>query len=326
MGNAEFEKQQSDENPLSEAHAASSGGDIITLPEDLSFKNVIKRSLVIPNPNGMSWLDIVRTEDKAYAIELLLDLTDNSPSRVNMRWAGGCKGFSPEDVENLFQFVAKGMLSLDGQRCFQGAMGSGGTMDINEDGEESVMVCQIPYYVARLTPCVAWGSTPQTFRLRRHEDSGNPVVSKYGAELDTRGHMSILTQDSATSFQNWNGDVRWYIGALESFARRGYAVAVGVVNGGDVTLDEALLAISKNIPVILVEGSGRAADQLAKAYQEGTLASLYTEAFRERDTLDFEKDVIPSDDTIEKLVHVVPMDNPALLSSTMDALGLLTSQ
>jgi hypothetical protein len=296
----------------------------IILPSDLDFNSVMQQPLKIPTERAGSWFDIVRQEDHTQAIEAMLDLCSLAPADTIMRWAGGCKGFEDGMVDELFKFVAKGTISADGLRAFQGAVGSGGTMDFDDEGVESVMVCQIPYYMARLQECVAWGSTPQTFRMRLGEAAGNVIVSKYGAQLDQRGHMNMLTQDGFAGYQGWDGDVRFYMKALEAFAKRDYKVAVGVVNGGDVTMDEALLAMSKNVPVIIVEGTLRAADELVEAIRRGTVPDLYKTAFRERDTLIASEDRVPSAKDIARLTKIVNLKHPESLSQAMDELGLLT--
>ncbi len=297
------------------------------LPEKLDFKSVMTGPLVIPRSEGHSWLDVIRTTDQADAVELLLDVCERAPAKVNLRWAGGCKGFSAEQVEKLFEYVARGSVSLDGSSCFQGAVGSGGTMDFAKDGSQSVMICQVPYYMARVFPCVAWGSTPSTYRLRLDADDSGLIVSRYGAKLDPNGHMNVLTQTDAKTFQGWDGDVRWYIGALASMQEHGYKVGVGVVNGGDVTKDEALLALSKGVPVVVVNGTGRAADELAKAAASpdalDQFKALYAEAYK-RGLLDPEKDLIPTADQLAKNLRVVSFDNPRELSLALDEFGLLT--
>ena len=298
------------------------------LPADLSFKSVMQAPLRIAPPEKNPYIDFVRAGDRTTAIEKLLDIAALAPSTVNMRWAGGCKGFTPDQVEGLFKLVAEGSVSLDGKRTYQGAVGSGGTMDFDKDGAESVMICQVPYYMARLFDCVAWGSTPQTYRMRMDQDRGGGlIVSKYGAHIDPRGHMNLVTQnDMAEPLQGWDGDVRLYMDALGEFAKRGHKVAVGVVNGGDVTKDEALLALTKNIPIIIVEGTGRAADELAAAFKTGDQAqvdALYKDSYR-RGLLDPEKDPVPSTAQIADLLHFVPLDNPRVLSATLDNLGMLT--
>ena len=294
--------------------------------QTLSVNDVLKRPLLIPTAEGGSWLDIVRQGDRAAAVELLLDLCSRAPAQTVMRWAGGCKGFTPEMVEQLFAFLASGTVSADGKRCFQGAVGSGGTMQFDADGAESYMICQVPYFLARLHPCIAWGSTPQTYRLRLDEAKGNLIVSKYGNPLDHRGHGNVLTQHDATHFQGWDGDVRWYMEGLQTFARRGFKVAVGVVNGGDITIDEALLALSKGIPVVIVKGSGRAADQLADALPKGgdAVLDLYRQAFK-RGLLDPDRDEIPDAAAVSALTHIVDLRRPEELSAAMDKLGLLTA-
>jgi hypothetical protein len=292
------------------------------LPSNLDYAAVMQRPLIIPCEKDSPWFDVIRPDDKAAAISSLLDLASLAPAETCIRWAGGCKGFDQAMVDKLFTLVAKGSVSLDGERYFQGIVGSGGTVEY-KDGVEAPVVCQVPFYLARLMPCTAWGSTPATYRARLSE--GGVIASKYGAELDSRGHQNILTQDSATSFQGWDGDVRLYMEALEVFAKHDYKVAIAVVNGGDVTMDEALLALSKNIPIILVQGSGRACDQIIAAIAAGPTAveELYQQAFG-RTLLLADKDSVPSYEAVQSLAKVVDFDNPRTLSLVMDDLGLLS--
>lgn len=315
-------------SPTSEAHAGELEVSQAKLPADTSFKAVMALPLRIPAEGKNPTLDFVREQDRTAAVELLLDLCQKAPDRSVVRWAGGCKGFTPEMVDGLFNLVAKGSISPDGQRTFRGAVGSGGTMDFDKTGAESVMITQVPYYMARLFDCMSWSSTPQTYRASLDaERQGSLIVSKYGAHLDHRGHMSILTQNDATSFQAWDGDVRLYVEALQSFAKRGYKVAIGVVNGGDVTKDEALMAISKGIPVILVKGSQRAADELVAAHEaadaDQRFEQLYNEAYR-RGLLNPDKESVPTADERAKLIRIVDFTNPRTLSAAMDELGLLS--
>ena len=126
---------------------------VFELPHDaeLGFKDVMKNPLVIAREAKHSWLDIIRMSDQAAAVDALVTLGKQAKADVVVRWAGGCKGFNPEQVEDLMKFVAKGLVSPDGLRHFQGSVGSGGTQDFDKDGAESVMITQVPYYVARVT-------------------------------------------------------------------------------------------------------------------------------------------------------------------------------
>ncbi len=298
---------------------------VFQLPPDseLAFADIVKRPLVIPRLEKHSYLDVVSPSDYAAATDALLTLGKQAPANVIIRFAGGCKGFEPKDVDELMKFLLKGFVSSDGLRHFQGSVGSGGTQDFNKDGIESVMITQVPIVFAKIFDAVAWGSTPQTHRLRISEEGG-VLVSKYGAQLDARGHLNIVTHESAYGNQGWNGDVRWYLSAMAKMINEGHKGGVPVVNGGDVTLDEALLALSLKIPVILVDGTGRAAEQLVKASQDGQIRELYNNDTLARGTLR-STDPIPTQADLDRLLSIVHIKDPAGLSVVTDRLGLLTA-
>ena len=49
----------------------------------------------------------------------------------------------------------------------------------------------------------------------------------------------------------------------------GFKCAVIALNGGDVTREEIYGALARQLPVIVVEGSGREADAFVKAFRDG---------------------------------------------------------
>jgi SLOG in TRPM, prokaryote len=67
---------------------------------------------------------------------------------------------------------------------------------------------------------------------------------------------------------SWGDESPWLSTVAEAIARGSRSVTL-VVNGGDITYDDVARSIAAERPVIVVAGSGRAADALATAMAEG---------------------------------------------------------
>jgi hypothetical protein len=253
-----------------------------------TIDEVMARDLIIPREsNDGAFFDVLRTgstTDRTAYLQLLLDLISKAPSKAVMRVAGGCKDLDQGRVEALFKFVANGCVSTDGIRTFQGTVTSGGTRALNDDGTEKSMVTQLPPYLGRLFECMSASTTPVTGRMRHGEKGIFP--SKYAATLDRRQHSTTIVSKDPLQFLGWDGDVRIYMEALEVLMKQGYPVSLPVINGGDITKDEALLALSKHIPIILVKGVERGSDELIELINTGgSLQDLLTSrlALQDRD-------------------------------------------
>lgn len=61
--------------------------------------------------------------------------------------------------------------------------------------------------------------------------------------------------------------------------KHGAKCAVTVCNGGDISIDEALLAWLAGIPVIVLQGTERAADTIVEAFNAGKLSTLFDQSF-----------------------------------------------
>lgn len=86
--------------------------------------------------------------------------------------------------------------------------------------------------------------------LDRTTSTGGPI-------LPARGHTLVLLVPGSA----FGDETEWLFAAADHLAADGAAPAV-VVNGGRLSLHEARLRLERGCPVIAVEGSGRAADDL----------------------------------------------------------------
>jgi SLOG in TRPM, prokaryote len=64
---------------------------------------------------------------------------------------------------------------------------------------------------------------------------------------------------------------------LVQFLSRGHASVAVLVNGGEIARKEALYNVRQGRPLIIIEGSGRAADEIARAMHDATFASSNAE-------------------------------------------------
>jgi hypothetical protein len=64
---------------------------------------------------------------------------------------------------------------------------------------------------------------------------------------------------------------------LVQFLSRGHASVAILVNGGEIARKEAMYNVHQGRPLIIIEGSGRAADEIARAMHDAAYASSNAE-------------------------------------------------
>ena len=260
---------------------------------------------------------------------MLLGELERAPSRVVVRDAGGCKGRIKDLMPTLFGYYARGCVyeSESQQYVFQGFRFSGGT--------DIAAVTNVPGYLARIFPCISGSTTPRTARmtLRSGEKGGGVTVDKYETGLDAAQHSTMVIQENVRDVLTWSGDLRSYIRFMKTAGKHGFNAAVTVCNGGDITIDEALLALLNGIPVVVIDGTERAADELAVAFRNETMRDLFITSFdtdgRElSDELD-DREAVDSID-FQSLVRIAKFDESlndlgaSTFAKAQFDLGLLT--
>ncbi len=225
--------------------------------------------LVIPNNSAM-FLDVANATDRELDHLLLTEL-ERAPARVVVRDAGGCKGRIKDLMPLLFGFYANGCRYEENGTLytFQGFRFSGGT--------NTNAVTNVPAYLARLYPCISGSTTPRTARMTASKTG--VTVDSYGTGLATGQHSAAVIQENVKDVLTWSGDLRSYIRFMKLAMKHGSKGAVTVCNGGDISIDEALLAWLSGIPVVLLEGTERAADTLVTAFRAGNLEAEFLKSF-----------------------------------------------
>ena len=187
--------------------------------------------------------------------------------KVAIRISGGCKEMNAQDKTNMLDYFSA---ALQG---FQGLIWSGGTRTIGKDGQVDPMITEVPGVIANANPgCVALGSVPRTGTLSLQGDS-RLVLDQYNVPNPSMSGILIVqngSDGSASSIGSnggWDLDVptayelmnQWRDSAgFRSLAAIGW-------NGGPITADEIVRAANNGYTTVVVAGSGRAADDIAKA-------------------------------------------------------------
>ncbi len=276
--------------------------------QSLGYDDVMTRSLVLPTERASGpWFDILRGDSEIHWALSRLAGSDLDLSFFESI-AGGCKGLDDQTRGGMFPYFAQAHGNPEDPDSCLACIRSGGTSDSDP------MVTQVPGYLARLYKVLAFSTSPQTDRMSLNADTGAVELNKYGTGLDASQHSVGVVQRSASEFLDWDGDVRGYLDAFQAVSTQLEIPSVlGVVNGGGVTITEICGALLRNIPVILVDGTLRAADDFAQAKREGTFVDKVREHIGDEGT----SFLLPEDvDTIagldlDSLVHVADFREPS---------------
>lgn len=231
----------------------------------------------------------------------LAAMASQAKSPRAFRLAGGCSGMTPEQRAAVVPYFVEAL------RGFDGVAISGGTM--SPDGQP--MVTNVPSaLVSAGNPCVAIGTLPRTHDMSLPK-SGSVSVSKYGDTIDLGQHGVAVVQLNASEVLDWDGDLPFYLSFMTGLRNDAqYTVATIVFNGGGVTKKEMIGAIENGIPLIVVRGSGRAADEFATQYDGGAGS--------------FDPGFIATAKS-SGLVRFAEFSDPETLRATATEVGLLTA-
>lgn len=115
-------------------------------------------------------------------------------------------------------------------------------------------------------------------------------TNEHAVSLDPN-HSHFILVETAT----WGKETKTMY-ELVPFLSRGHASVAVLVNGGEIARKEALYNVHQGRPLIIIEGSGRAADEIARAMHDATFASSNAEL---TEIIQHEK------------LHLFPMSGPA---------------
>lgn len=255
------EAQASTEVNMSETNTHMASGEEVTVPRDSSkthptlHTHDIRFRITFPNSNVAEAVR-VRTNTDPKAVLALLNIKAAAPT---IFVTGGAAYMSEEDtirtreiIESVVDFAAE----------HQAIVIDGGT-------ESGVM--------------------QMVGDARRKGNYHFPLigVSPYG-KIAYPGHdnpaADAQLEDSHSHFvlvdgEDWGAESEMIVGLTK--AASGFATfpAIGIlINGGKIARQEVFLAVSKEIPMLILEGSGRLADEIATAFKTGKASQRILQA------------------------------------------------
>ena len=223
--------------------------------------------------------------------------------KVAIRLAGGCKGMNAADKAHMLDYFA---VAFDGYR---GVIWSGGTRAV-KDGVVDPMVTDVPGVIAdNNAGCVALGTVPRTALMTLQEDS-RLVLDQYGNAPNPGMTGILVVQNGPDGELGWDGDLKTYATLMNQWRDSGGFKRLGLIswNGGDVTKDEILMSIRNGWTTILVDGTGRATDELVG------------EIMRDLDAFGTKYNLPSGWDARTSLV---PKTNPAILAKLLHEKGFI---
>jgi hypothetical protein len=226
------------ERPHRQENVVAAGDDVDQ--ED----SVVSEDLVQLQPMHDGTMRVVRVPDMAAVSAALRALGLDSPSPV-LVLVGGAGGVGEEDQARLRPLFEAGLAPLAEARG--AAVVDGGT-----DAGVMRLMGQARAEIGASFPLV--GVAPAA-RVEIPDAPSWPDA----VPLEPR-HTHVVLVPAAT----WDDGARWLARAAEALAGGSRSVTV-LVNGGEVTWEDAAQSIRAGRPVVAVGGTGRVADALAAA-------------------------------------------------------------
>ena len=176
-------------------------------------------------------------------------------NRSIFRFAGGMN----LDPNVLFPFFLEAFRKAGGSVFM-----SGGTRAFQKDLETAkYSVCEVVPLLVEAYGGVGMGSFPRTGTFG-FWGPGRFLASDYKDTAVNPGTQMVIAVQKAMGDDGkvgWNGDLIAYIEFLCALRdEHGFKPMVTVYEGGDVTVEEAVLSHENKLPVVVVTGTGRAAD------------------------------------------------------------------
>jgi len=137
-----------------------------------------------------------------------------------------------------------------------------GTLIIDGGTQSGVMKMMGEAVAARAGACQLLGIAPKG-KITNLEVAGASAVAD-GAPLEPNHSHFVLVESN-----NWGGETTKMLELSRAF--NSPAVAI-LVNGGAIAADEALQSVRDGWPLLVIEGSGRFADEVSAAVRDGQSA------------------------------------------------------
>lgn len=199
--------------------------------------------------NGVDALAVV-PEPKTSPERIIAALNLFEPKSV-LLVVGGARGMDDSQVRRLAPLFSRVVARAAGES----------QMLVVDGGTSSGVMQLLGEAVAdrgRLTPLL--GVTPKAKSIYPGGPPKEQVID--GSPLEQNHSHFVLTPG-----QNWGDETAWLIDIVASYARKA-PVQVLLVNGGTIAKNEVLQSVRRGWPILVLEGSGRLADEIASLADE----------------------------------------------------------
>ncbi len=254
----------------------------------------------VTTPDGKVKLVVMNATDGLPAAFALMGT--RARRKVAVRISGGCKGMNAGDKEQMLGFFSGAF------RGFEGVAFSGGSRMVGADGKVDPMVTDIPGLIASENEgAIALGTLPRVELLTLQSDS-RLVLDQWGNVPNPDQSGILIVQNGPDGEAGWDLDVPVYFRLMENWRDYAGFTHLGLIawNGGAVTLQEIIGAAKRGWPVYLVQGSGRATDDVITALEQRE-GELYN-------SLPLQK---------KNPFHIVPKGDVAMLRGLLSTDGFL---
>ena len=196
---------------------------------------------------------VVVTAPRDASAQAILDaLGIVSPPAVILLF-GGAAGLDDSRKAHLATLFAKGVTPVAAEL---------GTLIIDGGTQSGVMAIMGEAVAQHPGTCQLLGIAPKG-KIAHPEIVGASAVSD-GAPLEPHHSYFVLVESA-----EWGGETTTMLGLARAFNAPIVAV---LVNGGAIAADESLQSVRNGWPLLVVEGSGRFADELSAAVRDGQSA------------------------------------------------------
>jgi hypothetical protein len=205
-----------------------------------------KNTITFTNGNGAVLVTAARDES-AKAILAALEIT--SPRAVILLF-GGAAGLNDSRKARLATLFGDGVTPVAAEL---------GALIIDGGTQSGVMTIMGEAVAARPGTCQLLGIAPKG-KIVHPEISGVSAVSD-GTQLEPNHSHFVLVESN-----EWGGETTKMLELARAFNAPTAAI---LVNGGAIAAGEALRSVRNGWPLLVVEGSGRFADELSAAVHDG---------------------------------------------------------
>jgi hypothetical protein len=183
----------------------------------------------------------------------ILDALEITSPRAVILLFGGAAGLDDSRKAHLVTLFADGVTPVAAEL---GAL-------IIDGGTQSGVMAMMGEAVARYSKtCQLLGIAPEG-KIAHPEISSASAVSD-GTSLEPNHSYFVLVESN-----EWGGETTTMLEVARAFNAPIVAI---LVNGGAIAADEAFQSVRNGWPLLVIEGSGRFADELSAAVRDGQLA------------------------------------------------------